>query len=203
MTGDSWTHRIARLAVRPLVGTPVTPNHLTTVRLLTGLAACAAFAAGTRGGEIWGGVLWVLSAFLDRADGELARLAGTQTRLGHLYDYASDVAVTALFFIAIGVGLAGGPLGPWAVVLGLVSGVSVAGASLLSEAIERHNGDGVKAYEGAGGFDFDDVLYLFGPIAWLGWLGPLLVGASVGGPAFALWTWLRYRRLRTQSGRSA
>jgi len=180
--------------VTPLVGSPVTPNHLTTLRLATGLAACAALATGHHRYEIWGGVLWVFSAFLDRADGELARLAGTQTRWGHLYDYASDVAVTALFFIAIGFGLRHGVLGTWAVLLGIVSGLSVAAASLLSEAIEQRNGTGEKAYEGAGGFDFDDILYLFGPLAWLSLLSPLLIGASVGGPAFAIWTWLRLRR---------
>ncbi len=195
MSGDSWTHRLARVVVRPLVGSPVTPNHVTGLRLATGLAACAALAAGTRGGEIWGGLLWVLSAFLDRADGELARLANSQSKWGHIFDYASDVSLSALFFVAVGFGLNGGALGGWAVALGLVGGVSVAFAALLSEAIERRKDDGIKAYEGAGGFDFDDILYLFGPIAWLGWLAPLLVGAAVGGPAFAAWTWLRYRRL--------
>ena len=195
MTGDSWTHRLARMAVRPLLGTKVTPNHLTALRLVTGLAACAAFAAGTRGGEIWGGLLWVLSAFLDRADGELARLANAQSKWGHIFDYASDVSLSALFFIAVGVGLRGA-LGDWAVALGLLGGLSVAYASLMSEAIERHKEDGVKAYEGAGGFDFDDILYLFGPIAWFGLLMPLLIGGAVGGPAFAVWTWLRYRRLQ-------
>jgi hypothetical protein len=40
------------------------------------------------------------------------------------------------------------------------------------------------------------VLYLFGPIAWLGWFLPVLVGAAVGAPAIALWTWIRLRRKR-------
>ena len=34
----TWDARLARSLVRPLVDTPVTPNHLTTVRLLIGLA---------------------------------------------------------------------------------------------------------------------------------------------------------------------
>lgn len=194
MIGDSWTHRLARVMVKPLVGGPVTPNHLTTLRLATGLGACALLAAGHRSSEIWGGVLWVVSAFLDRADGELARLAGAQTRRGHLYDYVSDVLVTALFFVAAGFGLRHGMLGMWAVALGVVAGISVAAAAFFSEEIEQRNGNGEKAYAGAGGFDFDDILYLFGPVAWLSLLPPLLVGAAVGGPAFAIWTWLRLRR---------
>jgi len=195
MSGHSWTHRLARVMVKPLVGGPVTPNHLTMLRLLTGLAACAAFATGDHAYAIWGGALWILSAFLDRADGELARLARAQSQGGHVFDYTSDVAVTALFFIAVGYGLRHGPLGPWAVLLGIVSGISVASAALLSEALERRTGNGEKAYVGAGGFDFDDILYLFGPVAWLSLLPPLLIGAAVGGPAFALWTWLRLRRV--------
>lgn len=191
MTGDSWTHCLARFVVRPLVGGPVTPNHLTTLRLVTGLAACAAFAIGERSWDIWGGALWVFSAFLDRADGELARLAGTTSKGGHIYDYASDVTVSTLFFIAVGIGLRDSGLAWWAVVMGVVAGLSVAAASLLSEALERRRGTGEKAYNGPGRFDFDDILYLFGPVAWLGWLLPLLVGATVGGPAFALWTWRR------------
>ena len=194
MVGDSWTHRLARVVVKPLVGSPVTPNHLTTLRLATGLAACAALATGQHRYEIWGGVLWVLSAFLDRADGELARLAGTQTRWGHFYDYGCDLAVMTCFFFSVGFGLRHGVLGTWAVLLGIVSGLSVAAAALFSEAIERRNGNGEKAYVGAGGFEFDDILYLFGPFAWLSLLPPLLIGAAVGGPAFAIWTWLRLRR---------
>ena len=47
---------------------------------------------------------------------------------------------------------------------------------------------------GVAGFDFDDMLYLFGPFAWLGWLTPLLVGAAIGGTAVALLTWWRLQR---------
>ncbi len=71
----SWTHLLARPVIRPLIGTPVRPNHLTSLRLLTGVGACVALGLGTHAGLWWGGWLWLLSAFLDRADGELARLA--------------------------------------------------------------------------------------------------------------------------------
>ena len=195
MIGDSWTHRLARVVVRPLVGTSIAPNHLTTVRLVSGLAACVAFAVGEVPWTIWGGVLWVVSAFFDRADGELARLAGTTSPEGHAYDYFCDVAVNGLFFVGIGVGLRGSGLGRWSVALGMLASFSVIAASLLSEQLERREGSGKKAYTGRWGFDFDDVLYLFGPVAWLGWLYPLLLGAAVGAPVFALWTWIRLQRL--------
>ncbi len=191
----SWTHRLARLCVRPLLGGPVTPNHLTTARLVTGLAACLAFAMGDRQWEIWGGVLWIFSAFLDRADGELARLSGQMTPGGHAYDYACDVVVNALLFLAIGVGLRHGALGWWALAMGVIAAVSVAAASLLSERLEERQASNKKAYSGVAGFDFDDALYLFGPIAWLDWFLPVLLGATVCAPALAVLTWIRLRRI--------
>lgn len=201
MAGGSWTHLIARAFVRPLVGTPITPNHLTTGRLVTGLAACAAFAVGSPTWTLWGGVLWLISAFLDRADGELARLAGSSSKWGHVYDYICDVAVNSVFFLSIGIGLRDSDLGWWAVAMGLLAGSSVAAASVLSEALERRQGGTRKAYEGFAGFDFDDVLYLFAPIAWLGWLAPLLIGAAIGGPIFAVVTWYRLVRVGRAGGR--
>ena len=157
MAGGSWSHLIARALVRPLVGGPVTPNHLTTARLVTGVGACAAFAVGTYDWDVAAGVIWVISALLDRADGELARLGGTSSKWGHAYDYYTDVAVNALFFLAIGIGLRHhGTLGGWTIVMGAVACATVAAASIWSEMLELRRADGVKAYEGFGGFDFDD-----------------------------------------------
>lgn len=190
----SWTHRLARICVRPMVGGPVTPNHLTAGRLVSGVAACAAFMTGDPTWDLWGGILWLVSCFLDRADGELARLGGTSSPGGHLFDYYCDVGVNSLFFFAVGVGLRNGALGGWAIALGTLAGVSVGLASVLSEKLEEKAATEDKAYAGILGFDFDDVLYLFGPAAWGGLFPFLLVGASVGAPFFAVLTWARLRR---------
>ena len=190
---DSWTHKLARVVVRPLLATSVTPNHLTTCRLLTGLAACGGFALGTRMGDVWGGCLWILSAFLDRADGELARLSGRISENGHYYDFACDVIINGLVFICIGIGLRESGFGKAYILMGFCAGVTVSIASLLSERLEAMNTFSNRAYEGAAGFDFDDVLYIFGPVAWFGWLYVLLIGAAFGGPVFVIWTWLRLR----------
>ncbi len=194
----SWTHRLARIFVRPFVGTLVTPNHLTTGRLITGVAACLAFLPGDVSWNFWGGVLWVVSCFLDRADGELARLGGTTSESGHRYDYYCDIAVNGLFFIAIGFGLRNSDLGKWAIVMGLLAGISVSLASVLSEYLEEQSDTEDKAYVGILGFDFDDVLYLFGPAAWFGWFPWLLIGATAGAPFFAILTaWRLFQLNRT------
>ncbi len=76
----TWSHCLARVLVHPLVRTPITPNHITALRAVSGAVACVGFAWGSREAEIWGGVAWVLSALLDRADGELARLTSGRAR---------------------------------------------------------------------------------------------------------------------------
>ena len=60
-------------------------------------------------GRMSAALLLILSNFLDHTDGELARISGKTSRIGHLYDLASDAAVTILLFIAIGVGVAAQP----------------------------------------------------------------------------------------------
>jgi archaetidylinositol phosphate synthase len=192
----TWAHLLARPVVRPLVGTVVRPNHLTTLRLLTGIAACAGFALGTRAGMWWGGGLWLVSAFLDRADGELARIGNMMSPGGHRYDYLADVWVNTLFFVAIGFGLRHSWLGAWSIPLGAVSGASVLLGSLFSEWLERRSPTGAKGISGKWGFDPDDALYLMGPLAWLGWLSPILVGASVGATAVMIITGVRLLSLK-------
>jgi archaetidylinositol phosphate synthase len=176
----SWTHLLARPLVRPLIGTRIRPNHLTLLRLLTGLGACVSFGLGTPAGMWWGGWLWLLSAFLDRADGELARLGNMMSPAGHRFDYLADVSVNACFFVGIGFGLRHSWLGGWSIALGLISGASMLGISLCSEWLEADGGPQVLG--GAWGFDPDDAFYLMAPLAWLGWLGPILLAAGIVTP---------------------
>ncbi len=180
----------------PLVGSRVTPNHLTMVRLVSGLAACAAFAVGTEAWNLWGGILWIFSAFMDRADGELARVSGQSSPWGHRFDYITDMLITVLFFVAIGIGLRTATLGQWSILLGLLAASGVLAAEILAEKIDQQKKDtGEKAYPGFAGFDFDDILYLFPLIVWFDWHFIFLAGASIGAPAFALLTWQRLHSL--------
>ena len=100
-----WDARLARALVRPLRCSPITPNHLTTVRLAFGIAAAGAFMRGSYAWMNLGAVLLAVSNFLDHTDGELARISGKTSRVGHWYDLTSDAVVTILLFTAIGVGV--------------------------------------------------------------------------------------------------
>src|SRR6202050_907128 len=126
-----WDARLARRLVAPLIDTWVTPNHLTTLRLLIGLAAAAAFIPGTYGWSNLAALLLILSNFADHTDGELARISGKTSRIGHLYDLASDALVTILLFCCIGIGVAASgtrtlPFGVPAAVMGTLAGAAVA-----------------------------------------------------------------------------
>ena len=194
--GRTWTHKLALIFVRPLANTFVTPNHLTFLRLITGLVACYCFATGDRELMIWGGWIWVLSAFLDRTDGELARVSGKTSAWGHKFDMFCDSATTSLFFVAGGPGLRDTELGHWAIFMGIAGGLGVLAAEYYAEQIDKRNDDpDDRAYPGFADFDFDDVLYLFAVIAWFDWFMPIVIGASIGAPAFALLTWYKWQKL--------
>jgi phosphatidylglycerophosphate synthase len=182
--------------LRPLVGSPVHPAHITAARLVTGLAACGLFAVGGSPATVWAGALWVLSAFLDRCDGEFARMTGQSSRRGHRFDFASDILINSLVFLAIGLGLDGRLPGQSPLLLGGLAAAGVAVASVLAELGERDMRLGEKTFAGKWGFDFDDIIYIIGPIAWLGGLDVLLVGASVGGPGAAILVSVKLRRKR-------
>ena len=69
-----YDQRIARLLVRPLAATPITPNQITALTLALALGGAWLLAQGDARGADWGAGLFVLARFLDHFDGELARL---------------------------------------------------------------------------------------------------------------------------------
>jgi phosphatidylglycerophosphate synthase len=198
-TALPWDARLARRLVRPLSASPVTPNHLTSVRLAFGIAAALAFAHGSYGWMNLGALLIVVSNFLDHTDGELARMSGKSSRLGHWYDLASDAAVTILLFASIGVGVGRQSplvLGVWPPVLGMIAGVAVALIFFLRMRIESLAGKAASRQARAGGFETEDVLYLVPLVTLLNGSRGFLIAAALGAPLFALWVLYDYRRVR-------
>lgn len=195
MSHHTWLHKVVRRLVRPLASTPVRPNHLTTARLLSGVAAAACYATGEGPYAILGSACFVLSVLLDRADGELARLQGSSSRWGHLYDLVTDAICNALVLSGIGFGLRDGPLGDWAIAMGVVAGLAVMYVLWLMVRLEEQAGQGSAQLSAAAGFDPDDAL-LAVPLAMvLGWAEPLLVAAAIGAPlAGVVITWNFARR---------
>lgn len=193
-----WDARLARGLVAPLAATRVTPNHLTTVRLAVGLAGAAAFTVGTYGWSNIAALLVILSNFLDHTDGELARLSGKTSRVGHVYDLASDAAVTILLFVAMGIGIGTSSdnlLGVPPPVLGAVAGAAVALIFYLRMRMEEMAGKVVTRQGSLGGFETEDVLYLLPLVTLCNGVMPFLLAASIGAPLFAVWVIIDYRRV--------
>jgi archaetidylinositol phosphate synthase len=179
---------------------------LTTLRLLVGLAAAAAFLPGTYGWSNLAALLLVLSNFLDHTDGELARMSGKTSRFGHLYDLASDAVVTISLFIAIGIGVAAKPgvellIAP--AILGLAAGTAIALIFFLRMRIEEMLGKAATRQASLGGFETEDVLYLF-PLATLSnAVVPMLLAAAICAPLYAIWVIIEYQRVLRRDRRMA
>jgi phosphatidylglycerophosphate synthase len=103
-----YDQRIARILVRPLVNSPVTPNHLTTLTLILALAGAGLMTTADAQLLNWGAGLFALARFLDHFDGELARQKKLKSRLGYFYDYvAGTLSYGALFSALVLVSIMG------------------------------------------------------------------------------------------------
>src|SRR5262245_7524686 len=101
---DTVFHRrLSRLVSRQAVGWGVTPNQISMASLLVGLVGAWSLARATPAGALVGAGLYVAAVVLDHADGEVARLALAESRLGEWLDVAVDTAVHAAVVLAMGV----------------------------------------------------------------------------------------------------
>jgi archaetidylinositol phosphate synthase len=177
----------------------VRPNHLTLLRLIIGIAACALLAVGSWTAAAWSGILWIITCVLDRADGELARLGDLRSESGKVLDYYSDMILDSLWFLGAGLGLRHGSLGSIAVPLGLLTSGSILLCIWYAEMFERISGPGVKAWSGVQRFHPDDALFLLAPLTWMGWLTPVLLASSICTPIIAIVIVARYVMLKRRT----
>ncbi len=194
MAIKNWDVRLAQQVIRPLRSSGVRPSHLTTLSLVIGLGAAVLYASGDPIAADWGGGMFMLAAFLDHTDGELARLTDQASLFGHYYDLSCDLIVKIALFIGIGIGLRQGALGDWALWLGITSGISIGVIFLFRLEMEQRGGKEAVRQPNLAGFDIEDTLYALGPITWLDGLPPLLVAAGIGAPLFAMWVIWQYLR---------
>ena len=179
--------RLARVLVRPLRHTPLTPNGLTTLGLLASLVAAWLMASGDPRRAGLGGGLFMLAVLVDHMDGEFARLTGLTSRVGHYYDHVAAGLGYVSLFVGLGIGLQSGWLGSWAPLAGGIAAGSIAAIFLIRVFLEEMAGRAMVAQENWRGFEPEDALYLVGPVAWLGLLVPFLLAAAVGTPLFLFW----------------
>lgn len=196
MSHNTWIHRLVQPMVEPLVGSAVSPNQITALRLATGLGAAAAYAEGSPTWLHIGGALFIISMLLDRADGILARLSGKMSKFGHYFDLISDSACNTAIFVGLGIGLRFTALGSWTVVLGLMAGLAI--TFILGVVIwaEQQKGQRAAELKSVAGFDAEDSTILIPIFVWLGWGLPLLYVSATVTPIFAIYfAWLHRRFL--------
>ncbi len=189
MSHDTIIHRAVRPAMRVVAKTPITPNHLTLLRFITGVLAALCFASER---IVVGSLIFLFSAFLDRADGELARQTQKFSEHGHRYDLIADWSAGALAFIGLGIGASNGVLGTAALVLGVLAGIGVTvlfwGINLRQiYTLPREPGRRVLV-------DPDDGMFLVPPLLWCaGAESVLLLAGSVTPLLAATMLWLLWR----------
>jgi hypothetical protein len=94
-----WVHRpLAYAFVMLVYRTRITPNQITLISLLVGIAAAVCFSIGGGKYMVAGGILLWTSAILDGADGILARAKQMHSVTGRAIDGIADaiVAVTTV-----------------------------------------------------------------------------------------------------------
>lgn len=89
-----------------LARTYLTPNMITLLSLVLGLAAGGLFATGQYEHGIWGAVFLTGNYVLDNCDGEIARLKNLGSDFGDRFDSFVDWIVHLAFFAGLGYGCA-------------------------------------------------------------------------------------------------
>ncbi|MFH1426562.1 MAG: CDP-alcohol phosphatidyltransferase family protein [Candidatus Kerfeldbacteria bacterium] len=85
-----FSAQVANLIVRATRRLPLKPNHFTAASLVLGLGAAYLFSVGTYEYLVAGIITLHVSFIFDCCDGQLSRLKGLQSKMGHWFDYHSD-----------------------------------------------------------------------------------------------------------------
>ena len=83
---------------------PISPNQVTTLSMVAGLAGAWCFSLGDPFWDIMGALLLVACYTLDNCDGEIARLKDLSSEWGAHFDDVVDWLVDSAFFIGLGYG---------------------------------------------------------------------------------------------------
>ena len=120
--------------------TPVTPNHITAVSLIFGMASAWMFLDPGYLSGLTGATLLLLCYVLDNSDGEIARMKKLSSDFGQRFDTFVDWVVHAALFLALGYATTertGQDIWLWCGLLAAVGGTINYALDTLREASER------------------------------------------------------------------
>jgi archaetidylinositol phosphate synthase len=185
MSHDTIIHRVVRPAVRMAARVGLTPNQVTTMRLATGFAAAVIFAEGTYDWMAVGGLVFLVSMLLDRADGELARQTGRMSPIGHCYDLAADGFASIASFVGLGIGLA--HTGGLSVLgFGVVAALGIGALFFELNVLKSVPVSGCDLFGGRITVDPDDAMIFVPILIWCDLATPMLIVAAVITPCAAV-----------------
>ena len=128
---------VTRWLVTSPVGRPFTPNRLTVLMIVVGLAAAVLAAWPTVAAAVGVAVLIQAYLLLDCVDGEVARWTQTTGAAGVYLDRLGHHVVESALVVGLGVRAAGGPStdADWWLVLGAVTALLVVIGKLESDLV--------------------------------------------------------------------
>ena len=177
---------------RFLIRTPVTPNAITTVSLVVGLAGAALLASPRYWVALAGAALLWSCCILDGCDGEVARLTLRCSPFGARFDVIADNIVHIAIFVAIPVHLARvhGSTNIWSPAITLMAGVLLSTFSvwwLILRRPEEERARRQRLYERIASRDFIYLVFVLAVIEHLDWF---LWSAAIGANVFWLSLWV-------------
>jgi phosphatidylglycerophosphate synthase len=195
-----FERRISLALTRRLASTTVTPNAMTVVSVMIGLASAPFFLSASAGWQLAGALLLLAHSILDGCDGELARLKFLQSRRGATLDFWGDNVVHVAVFGSIAVGWSLAVGSAWPLVAGAIAVAATLGSAAVMFARTAEDrattGDAAAArlVDALASRDFIYLLILASAFGKAGWF---LVAVAAGTPTFLLLAlWLDHRRGR-------
>jgi phosphatidylglycerophosphate synthase len=175
---------LSRFLTRRLLERPVTPNQITIVSIIVGLAGALGLATVSYAARLAGVLALLASSVLDGVDGELARARREQSPLGARLDLAGDYMVNLAAFVGLGVGLGRQGLPPHGLKAAMILLVGVGVAMVTMHALFNRPAlrvsDDLHAPRGEGGFTASPVAAVVEKIAGRDYTYFLLVAAVAG-----------------------
>lgn len=115
LISHTFIRPFARVVMKALLDTPVTPNQITMAALVSGVVAGALAATGGYLDGVLAGAIFFIGAAVDCIDGDIARLRIEGSRRGEWLDSLADDVSTTAMLAGVGLGVwASGGGGGWA-----------------------------------------------------------------------------------------
>jgi phosphatidylglycerophosphate synthase len=133
-----FSYPVTRLLVR----TPLTPNQITALSMVFGLAGGLVCLKGEYFSILIGAILFFIGYVLDNCDGEIARLKNLRSRFGMRFDTFVDWLVHAVFFVSVGWGASNTTGQEWWFWLGVATAIGGSinyGLELYKNRAEPHS----------------------------------------------------------------